>query len=378
MAASGADTTSNRTPAAAAVRALVVEDSSADAEVFAKMATNCGIHARVVPASSVLDALAKPGPDLVVTFTAPSEDARLIEQARAFPSKPYLYVVRCSAVRKLGDVGEIFSVGADDLWRRTRGGFDAQDRLRALARMLRHSTHALSMTPPPPAALTAFTRFVQAPATLDAIRERVRDALCDPLQSTPTVSPTPKLPCAEFVAHLTMVDPSHLIDVMVTLCVSGATARRLTQLTFGGDKSPTLDLVGDLFGEATNLLAGRLKELFLRSGFHFVLGLAEVVSPARWSDLQRAYRVLDAVEAKSDAGGIAVVTSFRPTRRVAIQPAQLTEGMVVIEDLHSVEGSLILKAGTRLTSSTASRLGQFRLPGNVAICEARLTGRGAS
>jgi hypothetical protein len=64
----------------------------------------------------------------------------------------------------------------------------------------------------------------------------------------------------------------------------------------------------------------------------------------------------------AQAGRIALVAETRAKENQRISAADLSEGMVIVREVRSEAGLLLVPAGSRLTSSTAAKLAQVLGP----------------
>jgi hypothetical protein len=154
------------------------------------------------------------------------------------------------------------------------------------------------------------------------------------------------------LASIPMVLASDRLELSIALVADREACRWLGDNLLC-ESDPTTEMLDDVLREMANVAGGAVKRAMLPEGLVLSTGLpvggdagAMPANPTRrtWSV------VLD--------GGvsIAVVAEIRarPNRRV---PARgLIEGMVIVDDVKTSAGLLLLPAGTRLTETTAERL----------------------
>ena len=119
-----------------------------------------------------------------------------------------------------------------------------------------------------------------------------------------------------------------------------------------GDPAASEEALDDVMREMANVAGGALKRAALIEGPVLTTGIPVDGRslPARDSGA-RCWTVPIA-----DGVSIAVIGEIRRRANRRIPAQRLSEGMIVVNDVHSDAGLLLLPAGTRLTSTTADNL----------------------
>ncbi|HEY4244458.1 MAG TPA: hypothetical protein VGM88_31810 [Kofleriaceae bacterium] len=152
--------------------------------------------------------------------------------------------------------------------------------------------------------------------------------------------------------------PMTLASEQVELCISIVTdveARKWIGANVLGDPDVTDDVLDDVLREMVNIAGGAVKRAILPEGIVLSTGLPiDGQEPIEYSSSTRSWRI-----ALEDSVALTVIAEVRSRANRRIPASGLSEGMVVVGDLHSQTGTLLLPAGTRLTATTAERLGRL-------------------
>jgi two-component system chemotaxis response regulator CheY len=168
-------------------------------------------------------------------------------------------------------------------------------------------------------------------------------------------------------AAVFMINVSHLIEVAAALFVSWNSGAELARIILR-DANPDDVAIRELLVELGSNVLGTLKTALRRDGLLFTLGLGHPAGMPLASGFARSF---DATWVGGfTAPGLRITTVFgsRPIAKVAMPLRKLKENMVLAEDLVSEGGTVILAAGSRLTSSTAERLGAQFGHRTVQVC----------
>jgi CheY-like chemotaxis protein len=138
------------------------------------------------------------------------------------------------------------------------------------------------------------------------------------------------------------------IEIRLALGIDGPGTEALAAHLLGGDTSP--EAIGDALRELANTAAGAFKRAALADGANVAISI-----PSNQNLLSsgegRRWTLRGDNQLSFLCAGIARAI---PPKRVLVK--HLTEGMVVIRDVRSPAGALLLPAGTCLTATTARRL----------------------
>ncbi len=118
-----------------------------------------------------------------------------------------------------------------------------------------------------------------------------------------------------------------------------------------GDASASDAATRDALRELANTAAGALKRAALAESVTLTTGLPVDDSAARFPGNHNCWSLT-----LQSGGTLAVVGEIRSRANERISAAKLTEGMVVAYDVRNEGGILLVPAGARLTSTSATRL----------------------
>lgn len=158
------------------------------------------------------------------------------------------------------------------------------------------------------------------------------------------------------------------LEIGVAVLASQTSLAALTSHLIGGDEAPK-EMLDDILRELVNVAGGVLKTSLTLDGMACTIGLpksgnADIFLP--FAELYGTTRRFGmAVPGTSVEMGFAI--GFRSTAPVELSIRRLREDMVLVSDLRTPAGALIVPAGTRLTASMAERLNGHGLKGRVQV-----------
>jgi hypothetical protein len=117
------------------------------------------------------------------------------------------------------------------------------------------------------------------------------------------------------------------------------------------EADPTTEMLDDVLREMVNVAGGAVKRAMLPEGLVLSTGIPVSTAAVPAGSARRIWRlVID------EDISLAIIAELRarPSRRVLARG--LIEGMVLVDDLCTAAGVLLLPGGTRLTETTAERL----------------------
>jgi len=152
-------------------------------------------------------------------------------------------------------------------------------------------------------------------------------------------------------AAITMSLTKRHVEMRVSLAADRAALGWLTGLLLG-DGHADQNATDDVLRELTNMAGGGLKrtlakQLTLTTGLP-KSGPAAAPRTGRFSSWLLSKDVL-----------LALIVEVRRRENLRVPASKLSEGMVLVADLRNESGALLAAAGTRLTSTTAQRVGQI-------------------
>lgn len=203
--------------------------------------------------------------------------------------------------------------------------------------------------PPPPASPIAGLRACDYLGEIAC--DELGEMLCTRLGVSIGLSP---MPGELRVATIALTLAAEQTELAISVAATPAAQQWLGGVLLG-DHSPSPELMRDILRELANTVAGAVKRAAFFEGRIFSTGIPEdgVTLPRPDADV-RGWRL--ALDPWTELAILAEIRR-KPNRRVAA--SRLAEGMVIAGDIRSAAGVLLVSAGTRLTATTAHRLGSM-------------------
>ena len=160
-------------------------------------------------------------------------------------------------------------------------------------------------------------------------------------------------------SSITLTDVENELKLELTFLTKPETARSLAIMFTGDESIVDDDIVKDVLLELANSGMGAIAAAFLSEDFRFAASTPKA-SPARPLE-----KLVENVEAKRiltfrfETAVLHVVIAVRSQARIKVRAAFLREGMVVASDILNEGGLLLVRAGTRLTETSASRISRL-------------------
>lgn len=158
------------------------------------------------------------------------------------------------------------------------------------------------------------------------------------------------------------------LEIGVAVLASQSSLAALTSHLIGGDEAPK-EMLDDILRELVNVAGGVLKTSLTLDGMACTIGLPKSGSADIFLPFAELYgttrRFGMAVPGSNVEMGFAI--GFRSTAPVELSIRRLREDMVLVSDLRTPAGALVVPAGTRLTASMAERLNGHGLKGRVQV-----------
>jgi hypothetical protein len=160
-------------------------------------------------------------------------------------------------------------------------------------------------------------------------------------------------PQIEKAASIPLMSSVHGVQIRIAIGADNKSALALAGKLFGPDAK---DLVDDMFGEVANVVMGAMKNHFSAEQLAFTGGLPLALPPKELtaSATPFAHRHLFAF----DIGGarLTMHLGMESKPSAAVTVIELREGMVIARDILNDRGTLLLKGGTRLSSTMVNKL----------------------
>jgi DNA-binding NarL/FixJ family response regulator len=169
--------------------------------------------------------------------------------------------------------------------------------------------------------------------------------------------PTTSEPEGAFVAEILLAEPAQQLELGLAVLVDPAAMKELALHLLGTDDD--LESTHALVLEVGNILMGTLKTTFSAHGFNFTGGIPAEVKLEQAREALTGSNVHVKTRVRAGEAAIELWLRVREKRNTTIRGRLLREGLVLGEDIRDVNGLLLIKSGTRLTSTTAQRLAKL-------------------
>jgi CheY-like chemotaxis protein len=333
------------------VRVILLNDRRAERDAMVRALPQDSYRVEAVgDETAALAAIAREAPQVVV-FSVPSKGgqdlARRLRGGENAAEAYLLAVVEAAPATK--EISNLITAGVHDFMRRPFGDVELLERVKAPERLLRWSR---SVSKP-----CAF----DFSAALDVASLRswrnlgtlVAEDLCEMAGRPFAVVPG-------WPAHLTADAPSASIPMSLAgdqlelrlSIVADSQALAWIRETLLGDATANAEATRDALRELANTAGGALKRAALAESITLTTGLPADDSASRFPGKHLCF----GLKLEGGEGCLAVVGEIRSRSNERISAAQLTEGMVLAHDIRNEGGVLLVPAGSRLTSTSATRL----------------------
>jgi DNA-binding response OmpR family regulator len=167
-------------------------------------------------------------------------------------------------------------------------------------------------------------------------------------------------PSADFApAHATSLIlsvPHEEVEFRLMIEVEAAALEAMGEALFGGASSSAVLL--DILNETANTVGGSFMRAALAENVEMTTSLPSALSLEDIPDLLARSETRTTLCLADPAGGrMTIHLTIRERGNFFVPVARLREGMVLARDLLTPAGALLLKRGTRMTSSAAQRVG---------------------
>ncbi len=329
---------------------------------------------------------------VIVDSTLPGGVLAFLQAMRSQPRTAGMYLVVTALKRAAGDMSAAFLAGADDFMQKPYGREELLGRVEGVCRVKRWAamgggivTGFSDESGDPGAArvMSGTYELALAPQCSELVRLSAWKTL-DQMALT-DLSQMFALPFAlieeqniarwtapanGFASTLTLALAREQVELRLTVETDALSARWLASRALEGEDEIGESVILDLLGEVANTLAGAFSRAAAAEGMSFTAGLPTPASAA--SAPSSSAPVLSrwvGVAAGDIQLYVSCVARVKPNIRV--RTGELREGMIRANDLSNDSGALLVRAGTRLTTSTVNRV-QRMLAGHeiVEVAEA--------
>lgn len=272
-----------------------------------------------------------------------------IRRIRSAESSPRVYILAVLFSLEAKAIDGALAEGADDIVMLGAGAAELAARVDGLSRILKWSI-APTNESASPAGLVAWAEAQQALAQEvgQVFGIPMVDAPADRRHGMPTLA-----------AEVILAGATVEWEARVVVGLTPKNGETMAELVLGGKATP--DVLNDCLREIANTLGGALKRSILAEGVTLTIGLPQ----DREGDLVlRSDRVW---LAQGSDYAVHVGLSWSSNRTLTVRGPALEPGMVLKHDARNAQGSLLIAAGTAITTRTVERL--VELFGPTALFE---------
>lgn len=166
-------------------------------------------------------------------------------------------------------------------------------------------------------------------------------------------------------AQIPMTITQNKAQVQIGIGFQPNTAQLLTSQLFGVDQPPE-EMIHDLLRELANVVGGAFKRVAEQDHIFMTTGLPEDVDPREFSTQKSVEQKHFELFTADQTLRIFVEIELRSKGLQKLLVGELREGMVLSRDLLNPNGMLLVRSGTRLTSSNVERLCRL-VPDNTSV-----------
>jgi len=367
---------------------LIAADDAASARLLVRVLVQAGYDVEPVLTgkSAISHATATPYDVMICDWTLPDLDGiSVVRHVRAqVATQPVILLL--SSLNGQGPRQQALRAGADDFITKPYEPLQLLDALEAaVARRSQVSAAVADATitdfPPPPSAVQSTpaersqpslvkqsAAFIENTAAWRGLDRIVETTLC---QGTGVELGYERANLCESGENMSsavfMVNVSHLVEVAAALFVTWNSGAELARIILRDD-NPDDVAIREILVELGSNVLGNVKTALRRDGLMFTLGLGQPAGMPLASSFARSFAVSWVGGFSGPGLRITSVFGARSIPKVAMPLRKLKENMVLAEDLLSDSGTMVLPAGTRMTSSTAERLARQFAHRSVQVC----------
>ncbi len=156
------------------------------------------------------------------------------------------------------------------------------------------------------------------------------------------------------------------LEIGIAVLASQASLTALTSHLLGGEEAPK-EMLDDILRELVNVAGGVLKTSLTLDGMACTIGLPKSGSADMFAPFAELYGTTRRFGMAAPGVEMGFAIGFRSTAPVELSIRRLREDMVLVSDLKTPQGAMLVPAGTRLTASMAERLSGHGLKGRVHV-----------
>lgn len=168
-----------------------------------------------------------------------------------------------------------------------------------------------------------------------------------------------RIPAGCMGASIGLTDVENELGLEITFLTVAATAHNVAAMFTGDPSIVDDDVVKDVMLELANSGMGAVRAAFLSEEFRFAASTPKPLASVALSNLTERVEAKRILTFRSGEDVVFVVVTVRNQGRIKLRAGALREGMVVASDVTNEAGVLLVRAGTRLTETAASRVAKL-------------------
>lgn len=333
------------------MRVLLLNDRRPERDAMVRALPQDAYQVEAVPdEQSAQTAICRAAPQVVVFSAPPKGGADLARRLRALENCSESYILAIlEATPTNKEISSLIAAGVHDFMRRPFVDAELVERVKAPERLLRWSRSVSK-----PLAFD-FSNAVDV-ASLRAwslLGQLVADDLGQMAGQQFSVSKgwPAHVDRTAIGASIPMSLAGDQLELRLSIAADSAAVNWLREALLG-DATATEAATRDAMRELANTAGGALKRAALAESITLTTGLPIDDSPTQLPANHNCW----SLGLEGGAGTLALVGEVRRRANERVSAAKLTEGMVVAYDVRNEGGVLLVPAGARLTSTSATRL----------------------
>ncbi len=361
------------------MKVLLVQDSKAEAVQLSALLRSYGHEVDCATGLAAIQQLTASVPDMVIADWVVSgvDGPALAKHIRGQDFPHYVYFVMLTANNAANAFRVAMDAGADDFVRKPVNQEDLRARLNAAERILRLETNLRSRVKelesalnrldisavmkgsaiavgnhngmssgPMPDAFTSLRAWRSIDTQLAAASFEYLPPKFEPFNDVIPI-------CGEKVPLVTLSDVAHGVEMDVVLLVDPASTKTIAKNLFGD--AADVD-TNDLLLEMSNMAMGGVKASFAKEKYVFTGSIPQACDVPSSTDFLAKFEKGRVLGYRADGIEIVALVGVKKAEPTRIPATELKEGMILAKDVKNGAGMLLLKAGYRLSSSSAERL----------------------
>jgi len=334
------------------MRVLVVADSKLEREALARILQAAAHRVELVSeAKAAVAAFTREAAQVLLSVGSSTMAIDLLRKIRAVQGTDYPYFVALLEKATASEIATLYAAGVDDFMRKPLlqeefiGRIDAPRRIRTYATALLASSARDWSSAVDVRGTHAFRETASIVAS--DLAEIVGESLAV-VEGAPKDPRSPALRCAS----IPMSMATDGLELRVSVIADRTALCAIGKVVMGEDLDEGAQR--DLLRELANTAGGAIKRAYATDGVTLTTGLP-VDGAAPVPDDATRWWIARAKEAGATIG---LACELRERKNERVPAAHLREGMVITADLRNESGALLVAAGTRLTATSAGRVGR--------------------